>query len=164
VIDLHCHLDLYRDPERVAAVCLERGVYVLSVTTLPSAFRGTVALAPPGGRIRTALGLHPELVVSRARELPLFETLLERTRYVGEVGLDGAREHRASLDRQKGTLREILGMCARAGRKIVTLHSRGAVGPLLEALSEAPDAGTFLLHWFLGSARQVARAADIGCW
>jgi TatD DNase family protein len=164
VIDLHCHLDLYKDPNRIASICIERGIYVLSVTTVPSAFHGTVALAQGGKRIMTALGLHPELAVSRAGELPLFERLLGRTRYVGEVGLDGSRPHRASLDRQKGILKEILQMCARAGGKVITLHSRGATSLLLDVLSVVPDAGTFILHWFLGSSRNVARALELNCW
>lgn len=164
MIDFHCHLDLYPDPPAVAARCLERRLHVLSVTTVPSAFEGTAALAPAGGRIRTALGLHPELAAARARELPLFEALLPRTRYVGEVGLDGSRDHRASLGHQSGVLADVLGMCTRAGGRVITLHSRGATGAILDALAAAPDAGTFVLHWYLGSGRQVARAAEMGCW
>ena len=164
VIDFHCHLDLYTDPRAIVARCVELHVYVLSVTTTPSAFEGTQALAADASRIRTALGLHPELATSRTRELPLFETLLPRTRYVGEVGLDGSRDHRKSLDHQRGVLSDILGMCARKGGRVVSLHSRGAAGIILDVLAAHPTAGRFILHWYLGNARQVARAAEMGCW
>jgi TatD DNase family protein len=135
-----------------------------SVTTVSSAFEGTAALAPAGGRIRTALGLQPELAVARERELPLFEKLLSRTSYVGEVGLDGSPSHRATLDRQSAVLVEILKMCGRAGGRIVSLHSRGATGPLLDRLAAVPSAGTFILHWYLGGAKQIARATEMQCW
>jgi len=164
LIDFHCHLDLYPDPQAVAARCAELRLYVLSVTTVPSAFEVTAALAPPGSRVRTALGLHPELAATRAHELPLFEALLPRTRYVGEVGIDGSRDHRATLDHQAGVLADILSMCARAGGRIVSLHSRGATAAVLDAMAVQPAAGAFVLHWYVGSRRQIARAAEMGCW
>jgi TatD DNase family protein len=164
MIDLHCHLDLYPDPRAIVAECVRRRLYALSVTTVPSAFEGTAALAPAEGRIRTALGLHPELAAARARELPLFERLLPKTPYVGEVGLDSSRDHRATLDVQRGVLRDVLRLCARAGGKILSLHSRGATGLILDALSSELGAGTPILHWYIGTPKQVARASDIGCW
>lgn len=164
MIDLHCHLDLYPDPRAVTAACVERRLYVLSVTTVPSAFEGTQALAPADGRIKTALGLHPELAAARVGELPLFEQLLPRTRYVGEIGLDGSRDHRATLDTQRGIFADLLRLCARAGGRIMSLHSRGAAGIILDALEAEPAAGIPILHWYNGSGKQIARAADIGCW
>lgn len=164
MIDFHCHLDLYPEPHEIVAQCVQRRLYVLSVTTVPSAFEGTAALVPVGGRIRTALGLHPEIAVSREHELPLFEKLLSRTQYVGEVGLDASPDHRPTIDRQSAILADILKLCAHAGGKIITLHSRGATGALLDRLSAERSAGTFVLHWYLGSAKQVQRAAEMKCW
>lgn len=164
LIDFHCHLDLYPDPKKVAQEAARLGVYVLSVTTTPSAFLGTKALAPAGSRIRTALGLHPEIAVARERELPLFEQLLPQTDYVGEIGLDGSRPHKDSLDRQGAILTEILSLCARAGGKILSLHSRGATRLILDVLEHEPLAGTSVLHWFTGSERETVRAAEMGCW
>lgn len=164
LIDFHCHLDLYADPHAVAAEAANRGVYLLSVTTTPTAFAGTRALAPPGSRIRTALGLHPEIAAGREHELRLFEELLPQTRYVGEVGLDGSRPHRDTLDRQGGILTEILALAAKAGGKIISLHSRGAAAAVLDVISAEPRAGVCVLHWFNGSARQIRRAAEMQCW
>jgi TatD DNase family protein len=164
LIDLHCHLDLYPDPQAVVREVVSRGVYVLSVTTTPSAFCGTAQLAPPNSKIRTSLGLHPELAAERQGELPLFERLLDRTDYVGEIGLDGSREHRASLDRQCGVLLDILLMCARAGGRTLSLHSREARARLLDLLALEPLAGQPILHWFTGTRREVDRANELGCW
>lgn len=164
LIDFHCHLDLYPDPHAVAAEATVRGVYILSVTTTPTAFAMTQALAPAGSRIRTALGLHPEIASGREHELRLFEELLPQTRYVGEVGLDGSRPHRDTLDRQGGILTEILALSAKAGGKIISLHSRGAGAAVLDVVSTEPRAGVCVLHWFNGSSRQVRRAAEMECW
>ena len=67
MIDFHCHLDLFPDPQRVAAEAEAAGIYVLSVTTTPKAFRQTAALAKGKRHIRTALGLHPQLAHERSR-------------------------------------------------------------------------------------------------
>lgn len=164
LIDFHCHLDLYADPQSVAAEAARRGVYVLSVTTTPSAFQGTLELAPKGSRIRTALGLHPELVATRSGELELFERLLGLTDYVGEVGLDGSRPHRSSLDLQGVVFSSILSLCARHGGKTISIHSRGATKLLLDMLESEPLAGRPVLHWFNGTERDTSRAAEMGCW
>lgn len=164
LIDFHCHLDLYPDPVSVARAAAENGVYVLSVTTTPSAFAGTEALAPKGGRIRTALGLHPELAASRRHELRLFHQLLPQVDYVGEVGLDGSAPHRSTLSVQAEVLHEILDACAAAGGRTISLHSRQAAEMLLDMLEFEPLAGRFVLHWFAAKPPLVERAARMGCW
>ena len=102
VIDFHCHLDLYPDPLAVRDECVKRGMYVLSVTTTPSAWQGTSALAADTKRIRTALGLHPQLAHERRNELTLFDGFLPRRPYIGEIGLDGARSFVALADQVGG--------------------------------------------------------------
>lgn len=139
-------------------------VYVLSVTTTPKAWRNTSRLAKGRPRICTALGLHPQVAHERRGELPLFEALLSETNYVGEVGLDGGGEFKMHASVQRHIFETILAMSARAGGRILSIHSRSAVEPLLECLAKRPDAGTPVLHWFTGSAAQMRRAADQGCW
>ena len=96
--------------------------------------------------------------------MPLLETLLPKTAYVGEVGLDGSGPHRDTLEIQTGVLMDILILCARAGGKTISLHSRGAARLVLDLLEAEPLVGRPVLHWFAGSPREVARAAEIGCW
>ena len=82
------------------------------MTTTPKAWRGTSALAKGCGRIRTALGLHPQIAHERHGELALFEGLLPETRYVGEVGLDGTPEFRTHAAVQKRVFETVLAMSA----------------------------------------------------
>jgi TatD DNase family protein len=164
VIDFHCHLDLYPDPCAIARECLSRGLYVLSVTTTPSAWAGTVALAYEAPRIRTALGLHPQIAHERKGELPLFERLLPEARYVGEIGLDGAPEYKCHWQDQVLVFNHIVDRCAQFGGRILTIHSRRAAKPVLDVLEAHPGFGTAILHWFSGTQRELARATDLGCW
>lgn len=164
MIDFHCHVDLYSDPQSVLRTCVERGLYVLSVTNTPSAWHGTATLAAGATRIHTALGLHPQLAAERAGELPLFRQLLPTVRYVGEVGLDGSPEHRSSWAVQLRVFSAVLDACAEQGGRILSVHSRGAATPVLDTLSAHRSAGTAVLHWFAGTGAELTRAIEMGCW
>lgn len=164
MIDFHCHLDLYPNPQQIAEDCRNRGTYILSVTTTPSAWKGTNALAGEASRIRTALGLHPQLAHQRLGELSLFDRLLPQTRYVGEIGLDGAPEFRQYWSCQVAAFEHILAKCSDAGGRIMTLHSRRASRAVLDRLQDFPGAGIPVLHWFSGSVRDLDRAIELGCW
>lgn len=164
MIDFHCHLDLYPNPQAIVRECIQRSIYVLSVTTTPSAWHGTLALASDATRIRTALGLHPQIAHLRKNELPLFEELLPYTRYVGEIGLDGSSEFKLHWNDQQMVFERILKLCELAGGRILSIHSRCAATAVLDALEEHPHAGTPILHWFSGNKRELVRAVRIGCW
>lgn len=164
MIDFHCHLDLYPDPEGVAREAQAAGIAVLSMTTTPSAFAGTAELGVGRPMIKTALGLHPELAHQRAHELALFDRLVADTRFVGEIGLDGSPRFAATRTSQLDALAHILGSCSDVGGRVLSVHSRGAVRPVLDALRGHPLAGTAVLHWFTGTARQASEAVELGHW
>lgn len=164
MIDLHCHLDLYENPAEAVARCRKEGIYVLSVTTTPRAWRGTLALAKGCPRIRTALGLHPQIAQERRAELPLFEALLPEAKYVGEIGLDGSPEFQSGWRDQERVFDHILKVTARAGGRIMSIHSRRAVDEVLDALKRHSDAGVAILHWFSGTKAQLERAVSLGAW
>lgn len=164
MIDLHAHLDLFPDPGAVSRACMERGLYVLSVTTTPSAWKGTSALTADAPRIRTALGLHPQIAHQRKSELALFEELLPQVRYVGEIGLDGGHEFTGYWREQESVFSRILDLCERAGGRIMSLHSRRAASAVMDSLATHRHAGVPVLHWFSGTAHELERAIELGCW
>ncbi|MBX3582851.1 MAG: TatD family hydrolase [Rhizobiaceae bacterium] len=164
MIDLHCHLDLYPDPAEMVRLVTERGIYVLSVTTTPRAFPVMKRMIKGSPRIRLGLGLHPELVAQRHSEVDFFPALLGETAYVGEVGIDGSPANRASVPLQERTFRRILKHCSDRGGRILSIHSRGAAGRVIDCLAETPGAGTPVLHWFSGSAKELERAVALGAW
>ena len=162
MIDFHCHLDLFPDPNLVTDRCEKDGINVLSVTTTPSAWHGTQKLER--SMIRTALGLHPQIAHERISELCLFDELLTETRYVGEVGLDGAAPFRAYWPEQLKVFDHILNSCANVGGRVISIHSRRSATAVMDCLEALPEAGTFVLHWFSGNLRELSRATTLGCW
>lgn len=164
MIDFHCHLDLFEDPQQVAAACEEAGIYVLSVTTTPKAWPKTAALAKGKRYIRTALGLHPELAHERYNEVPLLERLLDETRYVGEIGLDGSPAHKPHAEIQLKVFDRILASAQDRGGRIFTIHSRRAADAVLDSLRTHKCGPTAVLHWFSGSQSQLRSAISLDCW
>jgi TatD DNase family protein len=166
LIDFHCHLDLYPDHAAAVREADAAGVFTLSVTTTPKAWVRNHELTRNTRHVRAALGLHPQLVRSRADEIALWETLLPQSRYVGEVGLDAGPRFYKSLDQQKDIFTRVLRACARAGGKIITVHSVRATKAVLDQIEEHLPQRTnrVVLHWFTGSKSEAARALDMGCY
>lgn len=163
MMDMHCHLDLYPNPQYIVKRCQDENLYVLSVTTTPKAWYGTSLLAKDCSRIRTALGLHPQLAHERWRELELFDALLNQTRYVGEIGLDGGKEFKAYWEIQLKVFRHILRSSAKAGGKILSIHSIMSANAVLDELSQV-NGNLPILHWFSGTKQQLKRAIEMGCY
>lgn len=164
MIDMHCHLDLYHDPKSIVKQCQKENIYILSVTTTPKAWQGTKALAKGCKRIRTSLGLHPQLAHERYQEVDLFDGLISCAKYVGEIGLDGSKGYGEHKDIQISVLEHILCSTQKAGGRIMSVHTRSAVDSFLDCFTNYEDAGVPILHWFTGTKTQLKRAISLGCW
>lgn len=166
LVDFHCHLDLYPDLAAAVQRSEEQGVFTLAVTTTPRAWAHNEALTAPTRHVRAALGLHPQLVAKHAHELALFEALLPRTRYVGEIGLDAGPRFYRYLEQQKVVFERIIQLCAAARDKIVSVHSVRTIKAVLDTLERnmPPTHGRVVLHWFTGSSAEARRAVELGCY
>ena len=165
-VDFHTHLDLYPDLPSAIAACDRRRTATLTVTTTPKAFVKNRELADVSEFVRVGLGLHPQLVAERSGEIALFEKLLPRSRYVGEVGLDAGPRHYRSLELQKSIFERILRLCADEGGKILSIHSVRATKLALDLLEKhlPSHRGTVVLHWFSGNVGEARRGVALGCY
>ncbi len=164
MIDMHCHLDLYPEPQKVADICKQKKLCILSVTTTPKAWNGTRIIVEGNDRIKTSLGLHPQLAHERYNELEIFDDILPKAKFIGEVGLDGGKNYRLHYKRQRDVFRHILASVQRAGGRILTIHSQHAASDVLDALVNYPNVGISILHWFTGNKNELKRAILQRCW
>jgi TatD DNase family protein len=166
LVDFHCHLDLYPDHPAAVAQAERANVYTLAVTTTPRAWPRNHALASATRHVRAALGLHPQLVKTHAREFATWEMYLPQARYVGEVGLDAGPEFYSSFDLQRQVFEQVLRACARHGNKVLSIHSARAAKAVLDSIEAhfPSSAGTAVLHWFTGSKPDALRATELGCY
>ena len=163
LVDTHCHLDLFPDPASLIRTVERAQVYTIAVTNTPSVFTHLERMVEGCRYVRPAIGLHPELAAERAGELPLLKKLLVRTRYVGEVGLDYVSAGPADRVTQRRILTAVVEWCDMAGGKVVTAHSRRAAEDTIEAFGDS-FRGTWILHWYSGSARTQDRALSRGAY
>jgi TatD DNase family protein len=114
------------------------------------------------------LGFHPEalgdpqLLAQQGQQLALFNAQLLTARYVGEVGLDGSPARKQIWSEQLAVLQHIATQCEQTDNKVLTVHSRRAVAEVLDLLASkrmVAQNNRLILHWFSGSARELAAAA-----
>lgn len=164
--DFHCHIDLNPDPAALITRCEEQRVVVLAVTTTPRAWPQNRLWMQDSPYVHAAVGLHPELVSDRYAEIEILEQRIAECRLVGEVGLDGSPQHRASYEKQKDVFTRALVASQKHHGRVVTIHSRRAARDTISLIEEHTDPENVLciLHWFSGSLAEARRAADTGCY
>lgn len=164
MIDFHTHLDLYPNPIHIAECVNARNMFTLCVTTSPRAWLGTSRVFKRYENIIVGLGLHPEIAAVKINELEQMLAYLLEVKYVGEIGMDGLPQNRATLAIQKAVFTSIVKECAKQNGKIMSIHSRGAVNDVLTILRSNPGAGIPVLHWFSGTKDELRMANDQGCY
>ena len=160
-VDMHCHIDAYDDPTSVAAEAEANLVYTVGVTNLPSAFERMEPLVQGRQCVYPALGLHPQNAFRCHFELERMWSLLGRTRYIGEIGLDYSTPDSADKKVQRYVFDRILEHCSSGGDKILSVHSRRSAADVITAIGgEYP--GKVIMHWFTGPKRELERAISYG--
>lgn len=164
MIDYHCHLDLYPNPLKIFDEVKSKKADVLAVTTSPRAYIKTSQYFSDSEKVRVAVGFHPELVALRQNEWTLFMQTIKKCRYIGEIGIDGSRRFRDSLDIQTTFFREALIEAEKEPGHIISIHSRGATKQVLTSIECTKKNYKPVLHWFMGSIKEVEWAIELGCW
>ena len=160
MIDTHCHVDLYSHPTEVASAADRAGVLTIIVTNLPSAFERARPFVGEMKNVRLALGLHPLVAAQHESEMQQFRDLVNKTSYIGEIGLDFSRAGYATRELQIKSFGAILELL-RGSPKFITVHSRQAESVVLDLVEEKrPEPVVF--HWFSGTLSNLARAVGLG--
>jgi TatD DNase family protein len=154
-LDMHAHVD----PEIAAADLLDLRAAVFAATR--SLDEAELAIERQDERTAWGVGCHPGLArAQKSFDIEHFTTLILKTAYVAEVGLDG--RSRVPLDTQIEILNCEL-RTLQAVPRITSLHSYRATEQLVLALEHQPIAGA-VLHWWLGDEQQTRRALEVGCY
>lgn len=163
-VDTHCHLDLFPNIREEVKKEDESAIKTISVTNTPALWKPNQKLFGACQNIRPALGLHPELASQRAHETPLFDTLCNEAKYIGEIGLDGVSRDPQERLKQRQVFDSILKSVRKSSPKILTVHSRRASGETIDALEihlhKTPH--RVILHWYSGTKAELKRAVDLG--
>lgn len=164
-IDMHCHIDFYKDEEIEKIIERARkenvGIIVNNSVKTENMSR-VMKLAEKYEEVKAGLGIYPIDV------LPLndkeFEKEIEYIRknkdgivVIGEVGLDykeDAEEH----DKQKDVFRRFISLSIELNKPII-VHSRKAEGECIQILEEM-KAKKVIMHCFSGKLSLVKRIIE----
>ena len=101
MIDLHTHIDLYPCALNIVSRVNKENRFTLAVTTSPRAWLITSQIFEKYKNIKVALGLHPEVADQKFNELEILLSLIQKSNFIGEVGIDGSTKYSRILKIQE---------------------------------------------------------------
>lgn len=160
IIDTHCHLDLYPNPNSIIKELDKQEILIIGMTNLPSHFKIGYPHTRTLKKIRLALGMHPLLATDHLKEFPLFLKYLNLTSYIGEVGLDFSSDGIATKEIQIKSFEKILKVVSKE-KKILSIHSRKAEKEVLELLQKH-NIKNAIFHWYSGGLKIIDEIIESG--
>lgn len=159
-IDTHCHIDMFKNPKQVLKTCESKRIITIGMTNLPSHFEMGLAHVQNCKFVRFALGLHPLFADRHKGEYIKFRKNVEKTSYIGEVGLDFSRDGIHTKDKQIESFEFVLNEI-KGKKKIVSLHSRKAESEVLYYLKKF-GIKLAIFHWYSGTLTNIATIIESG--
>lgn len=159
-MDAHMHFDLYKDRKAVVDYIERMRSYTIAVTNLPVLFEKYYPDYQQYQYMKLALGFHPELVYEYQNQLPIFIKNIDKTRYIGEIGLDFSTPDLNNRKSQVKIFSDIIQICSEHKNKILSIHSRKAHKEVMDVLEGYQ--GAVILHWYSGAIRELKIALERG--
>lgn len=160
IIDTHCHIDLYNKPKELLNECEREGITVLAMTNLPSHFEIGIPYFRSTKNIRLALGLHPLFAERHKAEFPKFIRNIDKTSYIGEIGLDFSNEGIKTKKIQLDSFTKVLENISNK-KKILSIHSKRAEKEVLELLVMY-NIKNAIFHWYSGPKSLINKIVEAG--
>jgi len=139
---------------------------ILAVTTTPRAYSVEIERLSDYQYVKVSLGLHPQLISERFEELSMIERLIDKCRFIGEIGLDYSNNFYRSKEKQKRAFEKIVSWCQTTEQKTISIHAVRSAKDVLDIL-ESHDCtrnNACILHWFSDASKQLERAIELGCY
>jgi TatD DNase family protein len=130
------------------------------MTNLPSHFARGIPFFKSQKKIRLALGMHPLYSDRHDKEFPIFLNNLDKTSYIGEIGLDFSKDGYQTKKKQIETFERILKVISNQ-KKILSIHSRAAEKKVLELLIENKIQNA-IFHWYSGPEELINEILNAG--
>ena len=153
---LDCHAHVAPDVTRGQLATLGN-THVFAMTR--SLSEATEVVDRADHNLTWGIGVHPGVPTALAGYDPdTFRRLLPRFALVGEVGLD----KRGARGEQDRILSDVLKAWSNQP-VFISIHSTGRTGEVVDLVERHPHPGA-ILHWFLGTSDQIARAVAAGAY
>ena len=155
-IDVHCHLDSYKDAEisRIIKECREEGVKIIVNNGVDiKTNRRILELSKKFPEIKSALGLYPieALKISDSEiddEINFIRKNKDKIAAIGEVGID--LKWSKNIKRQTEIFRKFISLSIELNKPII-VHSRNAEEECIKILEDM-NAEKVVMHCFCGKS------------
>ncbi|MDR2407409.1 MAG: TatD family hydrolase [Bacteroidales bacterium] len=158
MIDTHCHFDYAENPISYISNNERNKILTIGMTNLPSHFNMGIKHITNYRYIRLALGLHPLLASKHESEYAEFIECIDKTSYIGEIGLDFSKAGLATKDIQINSFDFILESLINK-KKILSIHSRNAEIYVLSMLTDK-NIDNAIFHWYSGSIKILKKIIE----
>lgn len=158
--DMHVHIDYFEDYIHFFNTFENKRIYALFVTNLPEIFKKCNQTFPNSKYVKLGLGYNPQFAGKYIFNKGLFDSLLSKTKYIGEVGLDYSNEFKANKASQREAF-EYISHQAGQLNKIMSIHSRKAEEDVLNILMNN-NVKTAVFHWYTGKKETLFKILDQG--
>lgn len=160
LIDTHVHIDFYPDPMKVALEYESLKIYAMFVTNLPEVFKKHSLSFKNFKYVRLCIGYHPQTSDEYKLNKQLFQEYVQKTRYIGEVGLDFQTSDEQNRQEQIQAFEFITSENFNKGR-VYSIHSKGTEDIVFEILRKNKVRHA-IFHWYSGKLSTLNEIANAG--
>lgn len=158
--DMHVHIDYFEDYLHFFKAFEDKRIYALFVTNLPEIFQKCNQTFPSSKYVKLGLGFNPQFAGKYKFNKGLFDNLLPKTKYIGEVGLDYSNNFKPDIASQREAFEHISHQAGQLN-KIMSIHSRKAEEDVLNILMNN-NVKTAVFHWYTGKKETLFKILDQG--
>ncbi len=164
-IDVHCHLDMLEDIEKIIENARKKRVgIIVTQGTNKESNRAALKLSSDFQEVKCALGLYPiDALAMKEKEIDAEINFIRKNNdkicAIGEVGLD-LKEDVVQFDKQQRVFGQMIELAIEIDKPII-VHSRKAELQCIIQLEEA-KARKIIMHCFSGKLSLVKRIVENG--
>lgn len=155
-IDFHTHLDCYKNQEELKnqLASIDDEETIVSASMDASSYKKNLSLANDAkklnlkAKIIPTLGIHPARAQAELKNLDIYRPLLEKSRIIGEIGIDFCWHKDVPCAAQEKVFRFFLEHCGRE-KKYCVIHTKDAEEKICRILEDYPGAKP-IIHWYDG--------------
>lgn len=162
LIDVHFHLDFYKNHKTVYENINNLAQYTLCMTNSPGVYLSCKNLYSETKYLKFAIGFHPLDVKLRDKDFTDFLSLARNANYIGEVGLDFSGLPALPNQKQIEYFEKIVKMCSQKN-KMLSVHLRKSEDDAIQIIRRHSPKKC-VIHWFTGTIEQRNALIDLGCY
>lgn len=160
-IDVHCHLDMLKEPEKLIENAKSKNVLIVSNGVNGESNREILKLA--GKNVKICFGIYPIDALKLTeeemdKEIDFIRKNSGKIIGIGEVGMDFKESN--EKERQENVFKRFINLSMELNKPII-VHSRKAEAECIEVL-ERFKAKKVIMHCFSGNFKLVRRIIDDG--